>query len=278
MTKDQLYKELSKRLREEGQNANIDDLVNMSGDNLDNSRQTRDLLEEYIGSEMMKNSGTSIDLKNDKAAKKTLEGLTKEYTDIKNPKWDVYDLGEKTVGGLHTDGTFGANTRFLNKDSVGQLVAHEPIHKMVRDSGGTSIPDNVMSAAKKNALREANILSGSDLAKKGALVGHEIMQMGHLNPDAKTTSSLRNAIAASTGKFGKLMKSVPLVGPLAAGGLTYALTGDAEAAQQAGVPGLNEAEGLGPEKNSLEADIEDPTKTYEQRRKAIEILSNRNNQ
>jgi len=278
MTKEELYKELSKRLREEGQNANVDDLISMGTDNLENSRQTRDLLEQFIGNEMMKNTSIPIDLKNEKAAKKTLEKLTSQYTDIQNPQWDVYDLGKDTVGGLHTDGSFAANTRYLDKDNVGQMLAHEPIHKMVQDTGGISVPDNVMSKAKKEALKEANILSGSDLAKRGALAGHEIMQLGHLNPDSKTTSSLRNAIAAATGKFGKLSKSIPLVGPALAGGLTMLATGDASAAQQSATPILSEADSVGPEAGSLEADVEDPTKSYEQRRRAIETLSNRNNQ
>jgi hypothetical protein len=275
-TNAQKFKELAKRLREEGQNANIDDLIDFtSGDNLENSRQSRDLLEQFTGSEMMKNTSLPIDFKNDKAAKKTLEGLTSQYTDIMSPEWDIYDIGKDTVGGLHTDGTFGANKRYLNKDVAGQLVAHEPIHKMVRDSGGSSIPDDIMNKLKLDIMKEKGISGGLDLAKRGALEAHEVMQAGHLNPNAKVTSSLRNAIAAATGKFGKLAKSVPLVGPALAGGLTMMATGDASAAGQAATPILNEAESLGPEVNSLEAMVEDPTKSYEQRQKAIQQLSQR---
>lgn len=275
-TKEQMFKELAKRLREEGQNANIDDLIDLtSGDNLENSRQSRDLLEQFTGSEMMKNTSLPIDFKNDKAAKKTLEGLTSQYTDIMSPEWDVYDIGKDTVGGLHTDGTFGANKRYLNKDVAGQLVAHEPIHKMVRDSGGSSIPDDIMNKFKLDIMKEKGISGGLDLAKRGALEAHEVMQAGHLNPAAKITPSLRNAIAAATGKFGKLAKAVPLVGPALAGGLTMLATGDASAAGQAATPILNEAEGLGPEAGSPESIVEDPTKSYEQRQKAIQELSKR---
>lgn len=274
-TKEQLYKELAKRLREEGPNANIDDLIEMSGDSLENSRQSRDLLEQFIGSEMMKNTSLPVDFKNDKAAKKTLEGLTSQYSDVMSPEWDVYDMGKKTVGGLHTDGTFGANKRYLNKDVAGQLIAHEPIHKMVRDSGGSSIPDDVMNKFKLDIMKEKGISGGLDLAKKGALASHEIMQAGHLNPAAKVTPSLRNAIAAATGNFGKLAKSIPMVGPALAAGATMLATGDVSAATQAATPGLNEAENLGPEAGSLESMVEDPTKSYEQRQKAIQELSKR---
>lgn len=276
MTNEQKYKELAKRLREEGPDANIDDLIDfVDGDNLENSRQSRDLIEQYMGNEMMKNTSLPVDFKNDKAAKKTLEGLTTQYTDIMSPEWDIYDMGKKTVGGLHTDGTFGANKRYLNKDIAGQLLAHEPIHKMVRDSGGSSIPDNVMNKFKLDLMKEKGISGGLDLAKKGALTSHEIMQAGHLNPTAKMTPSLRNAIAAATGKFGKLAKSVPLVGPAIAAGATMLATGDVSAATQSATPGLNEAENLGPEAGSLESMVEDPTKSYEQRQKAIQELSKR---
>lgn len=275
-TNEQKYKELAKRLREEGPNANIDDLIDFAdGDNLENSRQSRDLLEQFIGSEMMKNTSLPVDFKNDKAAKKTLEGLTSQYSDVMSPEWDIYDMGKDPVGGLHTDGTFGANKRYLNKDTAGQLIAHEPIHKMVRDSGGSSIPDNIMNKLKLDIMKEKGISGGLDLAKKGALASHEIMQAGHLNPAAKITPSLRNAIAAATGKFGKLAKSVPLVGPALAAGATMLATGDVSAATQAVTPGLSEAENLGPEAGSLESMVEDPTKSYEQRQKAIQELSKR---
>lgn len=271
----QRFKELAKRLREEGPNANIDDLIDMSDDVLDNSRQSRDLLEQFLGSEMMKNTSLPIDFKNNKAAKKTLEGLTSQYSDVMNPEWDIYDIGKDTVGGLHTDGTFGANKRFLNKDVAGQLVAHEPIHKMVRDAGGSSIPDDIMDNFKIGVMKEKGISGGLDLAKRGAMEAHEVMQAGHLNPAAKVTPSLRNAIAAATGKFGKLAKSVPLVGPGIAGLATLAATGDASAAAPAAIPILSEAESLGPEAGTPESIVEDPTKSYEQRKKAIQELSQR---
>jgi hypothetical protein len=276
MTKDQLYKEVSKRLQEDGPNAYLDDLIDMSSsDNLENSRQTRDLLDQFVGNQMMKNTSLPIDLSSDKKVKKTLEGLTSQYTDIKNPKWDVYDIGKDTVGGLHTDGTFGANSRYIDEDVVGQLAAHEPLHKMVRDSGGKSTPDNILSKFKKMLMKEQNIISGEDLAKKGALAGHEIMQAGHLNPNSKITSSLKNAIDAASGNFSKLkLSKIPFVGPAIAGGLTLAATGDASAAAPAAIPILNEAETLGPTLGP-ESDIENPSKSYEQRKKAIEMLSQR---
>lgn len=54
----------------------------------------------------------------------------------------------------------------------------------------------------------------------------------------------------------KGFKSVPFLGPLIAGGLTYAATGDVSAATQAGVPVLNEANDVGPEQGSIEHKLE----------------------
>ncbi len=278
-TKEQMFKELAKRLREEGRNANLDDLVNMTGDNLDNSRQVRDLLDQYTGSEMMKNSATPINLGTDKDTVKTMNKLTEEFSDIKNPNWKMIE-DAKSYGHFNpNDKALEASKNFVKgKDGIytaGGLIAHEPIHQMVNEAGGKSIPDNVLSKMKKELMKEAGVSGGIDLAKRGALEAHEIMQAGHLNPDVKITPSIRNAIAAATGKFGKLAKAVPLVGPALAGGLTMMATGDASAATQAATPILNEADGLGPEAGSPEAIVEDPTKSYEQRQKAIQELSKR---
>lgn len=279
MTKDQMFKELAKRLRNEGSNANIDDLINMTGDNLDNSRQVRDLLDQYTGSEMMKNSANSVNLGTDKDTVKTMNRLTEEYADIKDPNWKMID-DKKAYGYFNpNDKTLEASRQYLKGDNgiytAGGLLAHEPIHQMVNESGGKSVKDTVDSKLKKLLKKEANVISGSDLSGRGALLGHEIMQAGHLNPEAKITPSIRNAIAAATGKFGKLSKGIPLVGPALVGGLTMLATGDASAAQNAATPILSEADDLGPNPDSLEAMVEDPSKSYEQRKKAIELLSQR---
>lgn len=279
MTKDQMFKELAKRLRDEGPNANIDDLINMTGDNLDNSRQVRDLLDQYTGSEMMKNSANSVNLGTDKDTVKTMNRLTEEFSDIKDPNWKMID-DKKAYGYFNpNDKTLEASRQYLKGDNgiytAGGLLAHEPIHQMVNESGGKSVKDTVDSKLKKLLKKEANVISGNDLSGRGALLGHEIMQAGHLNPDVKITPSIRNAIAAATGKFGKLSKGIPLVGPALAGGLTMLATGDASAAQNSATPILSEADDLGPNPDSLEAMVEDPSKSYEQRKKAIELLSQR---
>lgn len=59
---------------------------------------------------------------------------------------------------------------------------------------------------------------------------------------------------ASMGKRG--LKSVPLLGPMIAGGLTYLNSGDASAAATEAMPFLNEAEALGPQAGSLEQKLE----------------------
>lgn len=272
------FKELAKRLRDEGQDANIDDLINYTGDNLDNSRQTRDLLEQFVGSEMMKNTSIPIKTGNDKEITNTLNRLTEQYSDVKNPNWSLIE--DPKAYGYYNPNTKGleASKNFIKGDNglytMGGLVAHEPIHQMVSEEGiSKSIPDDVMNKVKTAFMKEKGASGGLDLNKMGALAGHEVMQYGHLNPASKMTSSLRNALATASGDFKKVMKSVPIAGPLIAGGLTLAATGDVSAATQAGTPLLGEADNLGPEANSPEAIVEDPTKTYEQRRRAIEMLA-----
>lgn len=279
MTKDQVLKEVAKRLREDGPDAYLDDLINMTGDNLDNSRQTRDLLDQLTGSEMMKNTSIPINLKNDKDTVKTLNRLTEQYSDIKDPNWKMIE-DKKAYGYFNPkDKTLEASKNFLKGDNglytAGGLVAHEPIHQMVNEAGGASVSDEVMSKFKVDMMKERGISGGLALPKAGALTGHEIMQAEHLIPGSKTSSSLKNALAAVTGKLGKLSKAIPLVGPALAGGLTMMATGDASAAQNDAMPILSEAEALGPTAGTPEADIEDPSKSYEQRIKAIQQLSQR---
>ena len=60
------------------------------------------------------------------------------------------------------------------------------------------------------------------------------------------------------------LKSVPLLGSLAAGALTYATTGDAQAAATEATPFVNEAGAVGPEVNSLEYKMENGTASPEE--------------
>lgn len=277
--KKQTLKELAKRLSADGQDAHLDDLINKTGDTLDNSRQVRDLLDQYVGSEMMKNTSTPIKLGTDKDTIKTMNKLTEQYSDIKNPNWKMIE-DPKAYGYFNpNDKTLEASKNFLKGKNglytAGGLVAHEPIHQMVNEAGGVSVPDDVLSKFKKSMMHENGITGGLDMEKNGSLLAHEIMQAEHLNPGSKTSSSLKNAIAAATGKFGKLSKVIPFVGPALAGGLTMLATGDASAAQNSATPILSEADDLGPVAGTPEADIEDPSKSYEQRIKAIQQLSQR---
>jgi hypothetical protein len=59
---------------------------------------------------------------------------------------------------------------------------------------------------------------------------------------------------ASIGKKG--LKSIPLLGPMLAGGLTYMATGDANASLNEASPLLNEANPLGPQVGSIEQKLE----------------------
>lgn len=70
--------------------------------------------------------------------------------------------------------------------------------------------------------------------------------------------------------LGKGLKSFPLLGPLLAGGLTYAATGDASAATQAGIPILNEANDLGADSSSIEGKLESGQPLTEEERRILE--------
>lgn len=69
----------------------------------------------------------------------------------------------------------------------------------------------------------------------------------------------------------KGVKQVPLIGGLAAGAVAGLTSGDASAA----IPILGEAEPLGPEQGSIEATIEDPEASMDERRQALRELSKR---
>jgi hypothetical protein len=277
--REQLFKELAKRLRDEGPDANIDDLIQYGSDNLDNSRQTRDLLDQFVGSEMFKNTSIPIKMDNDKQIIDTLNRLTEQYTDVADPNWSLIE--DPKAYGYFNPNTKGleASKNYIKDPNNGLyvakgLVAHEPIHQMVNAEGGESVKDNIMNKAKEALMKEKGISArGNQLNKLGALAGHEIMQHGHLNPNSKMTSSLKNALGVASGDFKKVMKGIPVLGPAIAGGITLATTGDVSAATQASLPLVGDADNLGPESNSPESIVEDPTKSYEQRRRAIEMLA-----
>lgn len=101
---------------------------------------------------------------------------------------------------------------------------------------GSAFQDKLVSILKSRAASKA-IGAGTDLSK-----------------------------VASTG-----LKSIPLLGSLVAGGLTFAATGDANAAMQEATPFVNEAGAVGPEIGSLEHKLESGTATPEE----LAILRNR---
>lgn len=88
--------------------------------------------------------------------------------------------------------------------------------------------------------------------------------------NARNASRLAKT-ADTVGDFAKRgLKSIPILGSLAAGGLALASTGDASAAQQEMVPVLNEAEALGPEVDSIEYKLESGQPLTDQERMLLE--------
>lgn len=102
-----------------------------------------------------------------------------------------------------------------------------------------------------------------------------------LRINQKTIGKLRSDIGPKIGNLLKSgrrgLKAVPLIGPMAAAGLT-ALIDSPEAAASEAVTDLvpGGVEDVGPKKGSLGAIIEDPTASEEEKRRAIELLTRKN--
>jgi hypothetical protein len=277
------YQKLIERIKDNDPEL-MEDLVPKSSNYVETARNARDLAENTLGSEYLKQTGVSVpNIKT--ATRSQLESFANKlkeeaYPELKNTNIDIQDY---LKGGNVGEFAPSKNQVSLSKhylpdaESIAGKTFHELGHAYDETKGLTgSVADDALSMGKKGLIKSLGLKSGSDLTKLDPSVISEVMQLGHhakipgLRSSSFGLSALKNLLSA------KNFKSLPLAGPAIAGALTLAATGDASAATQAATPILSEAGDIGPEADSLEASIEDPTKSYEQRKKAIESLSKRN--
>lgn len=288
MTEDKdLLNAISKLIQDGASEEEISELLQKKGDNISTSRAARDVFERSLAQQYMKNTGVSVpDYKTASTGK--LENYIGDILGEQNPALknaNIKVLNEMSGAGAYDPAT---NTIELNRNSptnrdIKGLTAsglHEGAHSFDEKSGlylkNPSVEDNIMSgSATKKLMKSQGIKTGTDLAKKEASVINEIVQAGHhANIPGVREGSFGRANLLNILK-GRAVRAVPFVGPALAAGATMLATGDVSAATQAATPGLSEAENLGPEAGSPEAIVEDPTKSYEQRQKAIQELSKR---
>lgn len=275
---------IAKLIRDGADEEEISEFLSKGRNNLDTAMKAGNTFEKSLGRQYLKQTGVSVpNYKN--ASTDQLEKFSRDLLAEQNP--EIKNTNVKVLPDLKDYGIYDPNTntagisKLKNKDIeeyTGTLL-HEGGHSYDQKKGLYLNKDSVdidsFDKFKKSKLKNMGLKRGSDLAKQESSVINEIIQAGHHAniPDVREgTFGRANLLNIMKGKA---VKSIPFIGPALVGGATMLTTGDASAATQSAIPILNEADSLGPEADSLEATIEDPSKSYEQRRKAIEQLSQR---
>lgn len=280
---DSRYKDLIQRIKD-GDPDLMEDLVSKSPDFVSTSRGARDLAEDTLGSEYLRQTGVSVpDIKT--ASRSQIESFANKLKEEAYPELRKtgIEIPDTLPGGNIGKFSPSTNKISLAKDgitSAEQLAGstfHEAGHAYDTNKkliGG--IDDFKLGSDKKKFLKSLGIKSGRDLEKLDPSVINEIVQLGHHANIPKLREGSFGLGALKSLVKNKTFKALPFVGPALAGGLTMMATGDASAAQAAATPILGEADDLGPEAGSLEAQVEDPELNREQRQRAIETLLQRN--
>jgi len=275
------YKKLIDRIKDG--DVQVDDLIPSDPNYMEKAFASRDLSQGALGSEYLKQTGVSVpDIKT--ANRSTIESFLNKlkeeaYPELKKTSVELRDNLPDSLGEYYPDKNKIALSK-TNLQDVNEMVGtnfHELGHAFDKKSGTlNSTPVDLWTPEKKKLLKSLGLKSGNDLTKLDASDISEIVQLGHHTNIPKLREGSYGMGALKSLVKNKTFKSLPYIGPAIAGLGTLAATGDVSAATQAVTPILNEAEGIGPEEGSLESMVEDPTKSYEQRRKAIETLTNRN--
>lgn len=174
-----------------------------------------------------------------------------EFLNLK--KYDMSDKDYKKASVL-----LQQNKKELNDLKNNVLRQDKNIVKGVKEVIDTKTPiANIKGTPKYTSSK---LPSGGGWAKGAMEVAEEA---------AEKPSRLK-ALSKVLKKAGRATKGIPIVGS-SVGLLAALASGDASAA----VPVLGDVEGVGPEKGSPSAIIEDPTASPEDKKKAIEALRNK---
>lgn len=280
---------LAKLIRDGADEEEISQFIKKGNTNLDTAINARDAFEKSLARQYLKQTGISIpNYKNastDQLEKFSRDLLAEQNPALKRTNVEILD-NMKNYGSFNSKSNTAKVSKNLNKDIEDFVSAlmHEGGHSYDSESGlyvkNPSIKLDSFGKIKTDLMKSQGIKKGADLAKQEASIIGEILQTGH---HAKIPNVREGSFGLANLKNimkGKAVRVVPFIGP-AIGAATALATGDASAA----VPVVNEMDALGPREGSLEQKLEKGTitpeqsdelyKSFEQRRKAIEQLSQR---
>jgi hypothetical protein len=237
-------------------------LEDVDNDIYNNGLLARNLSEDTLANELLKDTGISIPDDNAPISKKEdflNRMLAERYPEFKDPNVRIGDESYYQKGNIFVR----EQPDILKQTSD---LFHEGAHKFdVEDLGfqGRELSNQPLRRAKT---------SGMDLKSADPTQIYEIMAKGHHAriPNLRDADSFGQGALKSYMKNG-VFKALPIIGPAIGAGMA-AMSGDANAAS--GLPILGEAESLGPQKGSVDDMIENPKPgmTSEQRKKALEML------
>lgn len=271
--KEGAIQELLKRLRDG--DIEVDDLINREGSYDDIAQRTRNLYEDTLGSEYLRQTGVSVpDLK--RASPKQMEKfyndiLAENYPELSGKVGVEYRPIEGAMGEFDPNTkTVRINPEYVTDMNRGTGTAlHEFGHAYDRSEvdGFKSIPEESNKASKLKAMKEQGITRGSQLEKLPASEIYQHRSRGH----HAILKKLRDAGGFGLGALkgltsnGTFKSVVPFAGTIAA-----LASGNVEAA----IPIIGDSEPLGAQKGTEGYDIENPTGSkeeyYEKRKKLLQ--------
>lgn len=263
MDRRKVLEEYAKQMKE-GIPFSEDLIPDLDSDISNNALLARNLSEDTLANEVLKNTGISIPDNNAPISKKEdflNRMLAERYPEFKDPNVRIGDESYYQKGGI-----------FVREqpDIIKQTsdLFHEGAHKFDKEDLGFQGRE-----ISQEPLRRAKA-SGMNLKSADPTQVYEMMAKGHHAriPNLRDADSFGQGALKSYLKIGAF-KALPIIGPAIGAGIA-AMSGDANAAS--GLPILGEAENLGPQKGSIDDMIENPKSgmTSEQRKKALEMLLN----
>jgi hypothetical protein len=254
-------------------NANSDDFIDTDKKLLSQALDARNLTEDALANEVLKNTGVPIPNDNAPRLKKEdfLNRIVKERypefePDLKYNRFLENDLGVYNP----TDGGILINDKKGNILSQVGTSLHEAGHKYDDKVVGFDGTETF-----KKTITPSELPSGKSLKDLDSMQLNELIHKGHharlpdlRNGDAYGLGALKSYL--KSGKFKQMAGAVPVVGSAVAAGAALMSPDASAAVGDALVPGGLES--LGPSED--DAAIENPQATPELRRQALERLKN----
>lgn len=245
-----------------------EDYVGKTGDIYDDALRARNLSEEALAQKVLQDTGIPIPDKTAPISRKEdfLNRILQErYPEIKKPiKLESMD----GAAGLFKDGNIILNKDTLSIKSPEKLtsdVLHEGAHAYDKIK---KITPEISQDDFNKELRKLKA-SGFDLKNADPAQVYELIAQKHhaqipnLREGTFGLGALKSYLKSGT------FKALPIIGTGLGAGLAL-LSGEANAASA--LPILGEAGDLGPQKGSVDYEIENPQANPEARRKALESL------